>query len=298
MTPKRREFRGDAALGLVKVMSDSAHDLPPHIISAYGIATVPMMIYFGDEEFKDGVNLSTHEFYQRLTAGPHLPKTAQPLLSEMRQTMLDLTDDGSELVVIMLSSGLSGTSESAAMLVGEMPDRRIRVIDSLSASLGEGLLVWFAAEMARQGADAAAIEAAVTAKRSRLSHLFVLDTLEYLFKGGRVTKTEAFMGTVLDVKPILHIGNDGRITPLGRARGRAKAVARLLELAEQNYDPATQRVGVIHAHCPEEGEEFAAQLRARLSPKELIFTEMSATIGTHVGPGLLGIVFETEGGRV
>lgn len=280
----------------VKILTDSAHDLPASVVERFGITIVPMMVYFGDLEFKDGVTLSTADFYRRFAAGPHLPKTSTPLMDEMRTRMEFLTEDGSELVVVLLSSALSSTYSSSALIAAQMPERRITVIDSRSASLGEGLLVWRAAEMAEAGASAQEIEADLGAFIPRLIHLFTVDTLEYLMKGGRINKVEAMVGSMLDVKPILYVDGEGAVLPLGKVRGRRKAVGRLVEIVERRIkSPDAQRVGVIHAHCPEEGEELAATLRRRLGIKETVLTEMGPTIATHAGPGLLGIVFSGAG---
>lgn len=284
----------------VRIVTDSAADLPKAVREAEGIAMLPMQITFGDEEFRDGVDLSAAEFYRRLREGNILPKTAQPLVAEVEKVFRELTADGSSLVVLHMSSGLSGTYATSLMLAEELKAKGadIHVVDSLSASLGQGLLVLSAARMARQGATSGEIVADLARRIPRINHLFILDTIEYLLKGGRITKTEAVLGTILDVKPQLYINNEGRILVKAKVRGRKRSIAQLLEeVGKRLTDPSRQTVGVVHADCPDEAGELVEQVRQRFAPAEIITSEMTATVGTHVGPGLLGVVFESDLGR-
>lgn len=287
-------------MGKVGIITDSAADLPKEIQEAEGITVLPMQITFGDEEFQDGVDLSTTEFYRRLRLGPILPKTAQPLMSGVEKTFRELTADESPLVVIHLSSGLSGTYSTSLMLAEQLnaAGAEIHVVDSLSASLGQGWLVLCAARLAKAGASAQEIVADLKKRIPRLNHLFILDTIEYLLKGGRISKTEAVVGTILDVKPQLYINQEGRILGKSKTRGRKRSIANLLdEVGRRLTEPSRQTVSVVHADCPGEAQELVAEIRHRFNPAEIIVGEMSATVGTHVGPGLLGIVFESDLGR-
>lgn len=284
----------------VRIVTDSAADLPKEVQEAEGIVVLPMQITFGDEEFQDGVDLNASEFYNRLRQGDILPKTAQPLMAMVERAFRELTADGSSLVVIHLSSELSGTYSTSLMLAEQLnaAGADIHVVDSLSASLGQGWLVLCAARMARKGTAPQEILADLAQRIPKVNHLFILDTIEYLLKGGRISKTEAVLGTILDVKPQLYINNEGRILAMSKARGRKRSVAQLLDEVEKRLtNPTEKTVNVVHANCPEEAEELVEKIKQRFNPAEIITGEMTATVGTHVGPGLLGIVFESDLGR-
>lgn len=284
----------------VKIITDSAGDIPAELVRAWGITVLPMMVCFGEEEFRDGVDLLPKAFFDKLKNGGVLPKTAQPLLSEVKRVLEATAAEGVPAIVIHMSSGLSGTYGTTHMVAEELnaAGAEIRVIDSLSASFGQGMLVLEAAEMARNGASAEAIEKDIKRRIPRMNHLFILDTVEYLLKGGRISKTQAIVGAMLDIKPILHINDTGYIIAKSKARGRRRSVEQLLtEVESRIVDPTQQKVGVIHADCPDDAVELAKEIERRLSPKQMTIVEMTATVGTHVGPGMMGVTFESDKGR-
>lgn len=284
----------------VKIVTDSAADLPSWVHDEEEITVLPMTVYFGDEEFRDGVDITPSNFYSRIRQKDAQPKTAQPRLNDVRETLQKLSADGSSIVVIHLSSGLSGTYATTEMVAEEMRAHGadISVVDSLSASFGQGWLVLCATRMARAGACRDEILSDLNQRIPRMNHLFILDTIEFLMRGGRISKTEAFVGTVLDVKPILYIDDHGKILAKGKTRGRKRSITQLLQEVEARMThPELQTVGVIHADCPDEADELIEELKRRINPREIIKAEMTATVGTHVGPGLLGITFETDLGR-
>ncbi|HEX2954285.1 MAG TPA: DegV family protein [Bacillota bacterium] len=284
----------------VKIITDSAGDIPAELVRKLGITVLPMMVCFGEEEFRDGVDLSSKDFFARLRNDEILPKTAQPLLSEVKKVLEATAAEGVPAVVIHMSSGLSGTYSTTRMVAEEInaSGAEIRVIDSLSASFGEGMLVLEAAEMARDGATAEAIEREILRRIPRMNHLFILDTMEYLLKGGRISRTQAIMGTVLDIKPTLFINNAGLILPRSKARGRRRSIEQLLaEVENRMVDPTEQKVGVIQADCPNDAEILAEEIQRRLNPKQITMVEMTATVGTHIGPGMMGVTFDSDKGR-
>ena len=284
----------------IKIVTDSAGDIPRSLAEAEGIHVLPMQIYFDLEEFRDGVDITPSQFYARIRQSGVIPKTAQPLLSEVRRVFEDLSADGSSVIVIHLSSALSGTYSTSEMVAAEMAKEGadITVIDSLSASYGQGSLAVTAARMAKQGATRDVILKDIRSRIPRINHLFILDTIEYLMKGGRISKAEAFVGTVLDIKPYLYIDNEGKIIPKGKVRGRKRSIMQLLsEVEERITDPENTTLSVVHSDCSEEADVLIAELRQRFNPSDIIKTEMTATIGTHVGPGLLAVIFESDQGR-
>ncbi|MCR4432365.1 MAG: DegV family protein [Tepidanaerobacteraceae bacterium] len=278
-----------------KIITDSANDLPEEILKKYDIKFAPLSIAFEDGTFLDGVDLSREQFYERLINARQIPRTSQPSPRAFYDLMKDALQQGLEAVVITLSSGLSGTYESALAARAELEKKeqeRIHIVDSLAASTGQGLLVYEAAKMAQSGKSASEIAEAVEELKGRLCSIFTVDTFEYLLKGGRVTRMQAFIGTVLDIKPVLHLDSSGRIVPLEKVRGKRKASARLLEImAEQGRDLDRQTVGIVHAHAPEEAARLAEQIKSRFNVRELVIGELSASIGTHTGPGCLSVFF-------
>lgn len=283
----------------VKIVTDSAADLPGWVLEQEEITVLPMTIYLGEEEFRDGIDLTPASFYARVR-NLDQPKTAQPRLSDVRETLGRLSADGSPIVVIHLSSGLSGTYLTSEMVAEEMRGHGadITVIDSLSASFGQGWLALCAARMARAGARRDEIVDNIMARIPKMNHLFILDTIEYLLRGGRISKTEALVGTMLDVKPLLYIDDSGKILAKTKTLGRKRSISQLIREVEARItDPEEKTVGVIHADCSDEADELIRELERTIRPREIIKTEMTATVGTHVGPGLLGITFETDRGR-
>lgn len=274
----------------VKIVTDSGADIPKHLVEELDITVVPLTIHFGDEEFKDGVDLDTTQFYSRLQAGGQ-PRTTQPSPADFEAAYVKLQDEADAIVSCHLSSELSGTMQSA-VLASTMDSVKVpvHVIDSRSASLGIGMLAIEAARMAKDGASAEDIVQHVQGIVQRQQVFFLVDTLEYLQRNGRIGRASAFVGGLLNIKPLLTI-DDGVVAPLERARGRNKARARLVELVASGVGDNKVRMAIMHADAAEEAEALAAELRSKVDVDELIVSQLGATIGTHAGPGTLGVVF-------
>lgn len=280
----------------VRILTDSAADLPSDLLERYAIEVIPFPVSFGSETFLDGVDLDRPTFYSRLAQSAELPKTSQITPATFVEEFTRAAADGYDVVYIGLSSGLSGTAQAARMARDMLPDpTRVFTVDSLAASVGEGVLVLRAAEMAREGASARAIAQTCETIKHNLNCIFTLDTLEYLKKGGRITAFKAAMGGMLNLKPVLHINDEGKIVQLEIAHGRKKAVRRLIDImAEKGKDLAGQVIGVNHSRAPEEAEALAREIRERFNCREVVIGEIGATIGTHVGPGTLSVFFFGE----
>lgn len=278
-----------------KIITDSANDLPEELLNKYDIKFAPLSIAFEDGVFHDGVDLTREQFYSRLIEVKQIPQTSQPSPQAFYDLIKNVLDEGLEAVIITLSSGLSGTYASAVMakdMFSIEEKKRIHIVDSLSASVGLGLLVYEAAKMAQEGMSGAEIADNIERLKLRMTPIFTVDTFEYLLKGGRITKVQAFFGTVLDIKPVLTLNSQGKIETLEKVRGKKKAVSRLLDImAEQGRDLENQSVGVVHSHAPNEALELAETVKSRFNPKEVIIGELSASIGTHTGPGCLAVFF-------
>jgi len=278
----------------VAIVTDSTADLPPDIVAARDITVVPLFVTFGTEEFRAGVDLSTAAFWERMLApDAPFPTTAASAPGTFRDAFEAALDAGAEAVVcINISAKLSASFKSAELGAQMLPGRDISVVDSGSASLGLGLLVLLAADLADEGRSAAEIVAAVRAGLADLDLYLALDTIEYLRKGGRLSAGRAAVATILSIKPIITVV-DGAVEVAERPRTRAKARARVLELLAGGG--AIEWAAVLYS--PGEGtdpsafrDELLARLPGELDPSRVIVGAVGASIGPHVGPRCLGAV--------
>lgn len=275
---------------MIKIVTDSTAYLPANIVQQHDIRVVPLYVHFGEEAFREGVELSNEQFYARLKVAPALPTTSQPSAGEFHVVFQQLADAGHEIIALTISSKLSGTWNSAMAAKEMLPGAPISVIDTLSTSVGLQLTVEAAARAAASGAAAQAIVDQVEAIKAKVRFWFVVDTLEYLAKGGRIGNAKAFLGTMLKVKPIL-ILHDGAIEPLEQVRSKHKAVSRMVDLVEEHLGErgAQATVAITHALIEEEAKTLAQELRARLGCAMPIVNGLGPAIGTHTGPGAIGV---------
>ncbi len=272
----------------VRIVTDSACDLPEAICEDLGVEVVPLTIRFGTREFVDRKELSVDAFWRELETSPELPETSAPSVGAFEETFRRLSDDGADAIVcINLSARLSATMQSAQVaakaLDGKTP---IEIIDSNSASMGIGNLVLHAARRARAGASLEEIVAEVEARRSR-EHVFAaLDTLEYLRKGGRIGGAQAMLGSLLSIKPIISV-LDGAVEPAGRVRTRSKALRFLID---QIPAGKVELISVLHANAPDV-DEFLAMLAPVVPDAEVTVGTIGPVIGVHTGPRLIGIAW-------
>jgi DegV family protein with EDD domain len=282
----------------VAIVTDSAADLPADLARAHGITIVPIHVLFGEEDLLDGVDLAPREFYERLESKGPAPRTRPPAPEELAGAYRGLAGRG-ELISIHLSEKLSRTVVHARS-AAESPDGiarepRValtspRVVDSGSVSLGLGLLALFAARLARRGVPPAEIVDRLADIRGRLHVLFVVDTLEYLARGGRIGRARATFGNLLGIKPILGVV-DGEVVPVDRVRGGRAAHPRLLELFRERVAADLPVIaGVAHAKAPVWADRLRELLTGAFDVRELLVTEMGPVVGTHAGPGTVGAV--------
>lgn len=273
----------------VHIVTDSTCDLPRQLAEEFGITVVPLTVSFGDEAHLDGVDIGADEFYERLAASPGLPRTSQPSVERFRQVYQSL-GPGAEIVSIHLSARLSGTLNSASIareqLEGEV---RVELVDSGTVSLGLGVVVLEAATMAQKGATFEEVVAAAHAAAERVKVIAMVDTLEYLRRGGRIGRARSLLGSLLSIKPIVHV-DDGEVAPLERVRTRGRAVERLYELA--TADTTAKRVFVGSGGNREEAEQFLERLRPALPATELLLGQIGPVVGVHAGPNVLGIAVQ------
>ena len=275
---------------MIKIVTDSTAYLPEDTVRQRDIRVVPLYIHYGEEAFKEGIDISDQEFYARLKEAPVLPTTSQPSAGEFHQVFEELTEAGHEIVTLTISSKLSGTWNSAMAAKEMLPEAGISVVDSLSTAVGLHLMVDAAFEAAAAGATRQEIVEKIE-KIKQESHLwFVVDTLEYLAKGGRIGNARAFMGTLLKVKPILFL-QEGAIEPLEQVRSKRKAQARMIEIVAEcvGSNGPQAKVAVLNALVPEEAQALGQELTKRLGCAPPLMGNLGPVIGTHTGPGVVGI---------
>jgi DegV family protein with EDD domain len=268
----------------VVIVTDSTADIPKDMASETGIVVVPLSITFGDESFRDGIDLSPTEFIARLEASPTLPTTSQPPVSAFEEVFRAATENGQDVVCVTLSSGLSGTFNAARLAAETVGADRIWIIDSRSASMAVGWVAIAAARAAKTGASLAEVTQAATDAVARVRLYAVLQTLDYVHKGGRIGKAQQLVGSALGIKPILTIA-DGILQPLERVRLWKRAVSRMTEL----ITPGPTDIMVLHSDNLPDAERVANDLRQAHPDASVGIGFVGATIITYAGPGAIGI---------
>jgi len=282
----------------VALVVDSSADLPDSLLDRHHIALVPLQVMFGDEVYRDRVELKADEFYRRLRASKVLPTTSQPTPADFVRVLRDARAEADEVVAVLLAAKLSGTFQSAQAAVKAAELKGVHLVDSASASLGLGLLALRGAELAESGWGAADIVAELKRVRRQSGAFVTVDTFENLLRSGRVTRGRAWLAGLLDVKPILSLDEEGSVVPVDRVRGRENVVPRVLALLERRLSPRPRviRFGVVHAEAPETAERVRTALMAAYRPRDCLVSLATGVLGTHVGIGAWGIFYQVEDG--
>jgi len=270
---------------LIGIVTDSTADLPPTLAAEWGITVVPCLVNFGQETFREGVDLSHAEFYRRLESRSELPTTSSPGPGVFAATYRRLAAETDQIVSLHLSSKLSGVYNSARLGAEQVEGMDIRMVDSGSVSMGLGWLTVMAARAARAGASLDKVVQLVEAAKRRVRVFALLDTLEYLRRGGRMNRLVAVLGTLLDIKPILCV-EGGDVLPLARTRSRLKAESRLVSMIEELCPLA--ELAVLHSRALEAAEGLRDRLAAVFPRQHVVIAEVTTVLGTHVGPNALG----------
>jgi DegV family protein with EDD domain len=274
----------------VLVITDSSASLPPRLAEELDIRVIPLWLIWDEECFLDGVDIDPQSFYQRLGERKSLPTSTQPSAVEFRSFFEKLGPECSGIVCVLASSNISGTVASAegAQEFSPVP---VRVVDSAFSAMGQGLIAAQAARAAAAGASLAEVAQRAESARDITNLLFVVDTLEYLHKGGRIGGAKRLLGTALNIKPILHFEN-GIIQPLSQARTKKKAIGELLDIAEKRLQGKEMaEAALVHVDCLEEAQRLREDVISRFNPREVHISDVSPVVGTHVGPGSLGLAF-------
>ena len=275
----------------VAIVTDSTAYMPADLLRQYHIHVVPSIVNWSGQSFHDGVDMTAGEFFARLKTDPVHPTTAAASIGEIRDIYASATDHAEAVVGIHLSAKLSGTYSAAVQVKELLPGKRVEVIDAETTAMAMGFVVLAAARAAATGAP---IESVVEAARATIPHvglIFTVDTLEYLRRGGRIGGAAAFIGNLMDVKPLLAV-RDGKVEPMERARTKKKAVARVLELiTEKVKGQSPVRLATIHAAAEAEARALLDAASAQLSPVEAHLAEGSPTVCVHAGPGTVGLAW-------
>ena len=275
----------------ILVVTDSSSSLPVSLTDELEIQVIPLWLVWDEKCYQDGVDIDSETFYKRLRDSDSLPSSTQPSAVEFKEFFQRLAERCSGIVCVLASSKISGTVESAEAAQDFIPGLPIHIVDSKFSAMGEGLI---AAAAARTAAAGGSIEEVVTAAektRDNVHLLFVVDTLEYLHKGGRIGGAKKLLGTALNIKPILHF-EDGVIQPLSQTRTMKKGIDELLTIAETRLgDRQMEEAAVIHVDCLEDGVSLVEVVKNRFDPSQIHLSDVSPVVGTHVGPGALGLAF-------
>jgi DegV family protein with EDD domain len=272
----------------VRIVTDSACDLPQELCDEYGIDVVPLHIRFGEQEFVDRVELSADDFWRRMESAAVLPETAAPSVGAFEETFRRLADEGADgIICVNLSSSMSATLQSAQVaakaLDGVCP---IEIFDSKSVSMGQGDLALYAARRSREGADIDTLLAELEDRRSRSHLLATLDTLEFLRKGGRIGGAQALLGSMLSIKPVITV-NDGVVQPAGKVRTRSKA---LRFITDKMQAGKVESASVLHAGAPDL-DEFLTLLEPAVPREDVLVAQIGPVVGVHTGPRVIGVIW-------
>ena len=280
-------------------VTDSSSNLVEEMIDDFGLHVLPLTFMVDGEEYQSylkGQHTDLKQFYTMMREGKVIT-TSLPNLAESEALMRGLLEQGRDILYLGFSSGLSGTFEATELLMrdlaAEFPERTLCAVDTLAASGGEGLLVWHAVQRARAGASIGEVRDWVEENKLHLAHWFTVDDLMFLFRGGRVSKTAAWAGTMLNIKPVMHVDDEGHLIPLEKVRGRKKSLNALVDHMEKSaVQPIDQQmVFITHGDCLEEAEYVADQVKERFGVKEVVINYVDPVIGAHSGPGTMALFF-------
>ena len=278
----------------VAIITDSSAYLPDEMIEALNVSVVPLTLHWDDQTYRDGVDIRAEEFYARLAESDTIPTTSQVTVSEFSRLFKSLLDQDYAVLALLISSGISGTVESALQAKMDFPDAPIDVVDTRLVSMALGFMVIAVARAAQEGASLEECKALAEAIYPKIGVYFTVDTLKYLNKGGRINTAKRVMGAALNIKPIMEI-RDGKIELVESVRSRKKALARMLDMVERDIAGRKGvRIAAFHAAAEGDCQQLMAEAEARFNPVEMLTTFVSPVIGAHTGPGTVSIAYQVE----
>jgi DegV family protein with EDD domain len=283
----------EKTLSKIAIITDSTAYIPKEYLEQYQITVIPQVLIWGDQTYQDGVTIQPDEFYQRLSTAKVMPTTSQASVVDMQTAFARMLEQDYDVLGVFISAKLSGTIQSAiqgreALAMGK---EKIEIMDSNSTAMAMGFQVLAAARAARDGASISECKKVVERARECTGVYFVVDTLEFLHRGGRIGGAQRLLGTALNLKPILAL-QDGKVEAMERIRTKNKAIDRLIEIiAEQTAGKTPVRLASLHANAPAEGKDLLDRATKTINPVESIFTSVSPVVGSHTGPGTLGLAY-------
>lgn len=280
------------------IMTDSCCDMTAQLAGELELSVLPLSLLMGDETYRnwlDGREIGFHEFYERIREGASATTSAISV-GDFEEAMRPLLQEGKDLLYLAFSSGLSTTYQSAVIaadsLREEFPDARIFVVDTLAASLGQGLLAYLCVQQKRAGKNLEEVRDYAEATKGKVCHWFTVDDLNHLKRGGRINAATALFGTMLAIKPVLHVDDEGHLIAVSKTRGRKASLLALVDkMAETADDPAHQTVFISHGDCEEDARFVADEIRRRFGTEDIRINYIGPVIGNHSGPGTVALFF-------
>lgn len=277
----------------VAIVTDSTAYIPKDLLEQYAVTVVPQVLIWGEKTYEDGIDIQPSEFYQKLATAKVMPTTSQVSVPNMQKAFSGLLEQGCDVLGIFLSAKLSGTMQSAIQgrELLEKDKEHVELVDSNTTAMALGFQVLTVARAAAQGASIAECKTLAEKVRAHTGVYFVVDTLEFLHRGGRIGGAQRLLGTALNLKPLLTV-QDGKVEAVERIRTKAKAVERLIEIVgEQTAGKSPVRVATLHANAEAEAREILSRVASLTNAAESVFTSVSPVVGTHTGPGTVGIAY-------
>lgn len=280
------------------LMTDSCCDLSAETAQELDLTILPLLLELGGKSYRnwlDGREIGFHDFYARIRAG-ETATTSAVSVGDFETAMTEILSQGKDLLYLAFSSALSATYQSACIAAEDLreqfPERKIEIVDTLSASMGQGLLLYHCAQERSKGKSLEEVRDFAEKTKLRLCHWFTVDDLNHLKRGGRVSSTAAFFGTMLSIKPVLHVDNEGRLIPMSKCRGRKAALMALVDQMEQSAEnPGEQTVFISHGDCQADAEIVAQEVRRRFGTEDIRINYVGPVIGNHSGPGTVALFF-------
>ncbi len=278
----------------IAVVTDSSAYIPVELLKGLDIHVIPLWLIWDEDRLLDGIDIQPQAFYERLRTSKSLPTSSQPSAKEFELFFQKCGKDCDAVVAVLVSTKISGTIDCAQAALNEISDLPIQIVDSCFSSMGLGFVVLAAARAAAAGKSIEEVVLAAERMRDDVRLLFVVDTLEYLHRGGRIGGAKRLFGTVLQIKPILHF-EDGLIQPHSQARTRKKAIEQMLITAEEHLSGrAMAEACVVNIDCRSDGQALGGMVKERFQPGSIYLSDCSPVVGTHVGPGGLGLAYYPE----
>ena len=275
----------------VAIVTDSTAYIPDNLVKEYSISVAPQVLIWGEETYEDGIDIYPNEFYNRLANTEVMPSTSQVTPRSFDKIFSDLLAKEFEILAILLSDKLSGTISSAVQIKEELPGAPIEIFDSQTVAMSLGFQVLHAARAAADGASLVECKQVAEKVRDHVGVVFAVDTLEFLHRGGRIGGASRFLGSALNLKPILEV-KDGKIEAIERVRTRKKSLNRLIELVEERLSGVEPvRIASLHANALSDAQFLLDTSIAKFNPIETVFSEVSPVVGTHAGPGTVGLAY-------